>query len=152
MIVAPAEMEAPRTRSHPDFLRNCMAVDDDFATIIKLDLQYATSRKFKIQIGTTVFEGLLNSCQRRICERIESLFIHRVTILPLADSAQNMSRIAAILILVSLAACGRKGPLELPPGPAPTPLLSSFKSAPPSEKPPAGTGADVSTPSPTQKP
>jgi predicted small lipoprotein YifL len=35
-----------------------------------------------------------------------------------------MSRIAALLMILSLAACGTKGPLELPPGPAPQPILS----------------------------
>lgn len=34
-----------------------------------------------------------------------------------------MSRIAAVLIILSLTACGMKGSLELPPGPAPEPLL-----------------------------
>jgi len=40
-----------------------------------------------------------------------------------------MSRIAALLIILSLAACGMKGRLERPPGPAPEPLLSSGKAA-----------------------
>ncbi|MDR1996577.1 lipoprotein [Azonexus sp.] len=49
-----------------------------------------------------------------------------------------MSRIAALLIVLSLAACGTKGLLELPPGPAPQPLLSGSKQP---------VAADVSTPS-----
>jgi len=40
-----------------------------------------------------------------------------------------MSRIAALLIIFSLAACGMKGPLERPSGPAPEPLLGSGKTA-----------------------
>ncbi|MCL2636020.1 MAG: lipoprotein [Betaproteobacteria bacterium] len=48
-----------------------------------------------------------------------------------------MSRIAALLIVLSLAACGTKGPLERPTGPAPQPLLGGGKPA----------AADVSTPS-----
>ncbi|WP_371413220.1 lipoprotein [Dechloromonas sp. HYN0024] len=38
-----------------------------------------------------------------------------------------MSRIAALLIILSLAACGMKGRLERPPGPAPEPLLGTAK-------------------------
>ncbi len=34
-----------------------------------------------------------------------------------------MSRIAALLIFLSLAACGTKGSLELPPGPPSPPLF-----------------------------
>jgi predicted small lipoprotein YifL len=40
-----------------------------------------------------------------------------------------MSRIAALLIILSLAACGMKGRLERPPGPAPEPLLGNAKPA-----------------------
>jgi len=46
-----------------------------------------------------------------------------------------MSRIAALLIILSLAACGMKGQLERPPGPAPEPLLGNGKA----------TAKDVST-------
>ncbi|WP_416336495.1 LPS translocon maturation chaperone LptM [Dechloromonas sp. A34] len=53
-----------------------------------------------------------------------------------------MSRIAAVLLSFSLAACGMKGPLELPPGAAPEPLLGSPKAAKPAPRPSAG---DVST-------
>lgn len=38
-----------------------------------------------------------------------------------------MSRIAALLIILGLAACGMKGQLERPSGPAPEPLLGSGK-------------------------
>jgi len=40
-----------------------------------------------------------------------------------------MSRIAALLIILSLAACGMKGQLERPPGSAPEPLLGNATSA-----------------------
>ena len=53
-----------------------------------------------------------------------------------------MTRFAAVLLTLSLAACGMKGPLELPPGPAPAPLLGTAKAAKPAVK--AG-AADVST-------
>ncbi|MDD2883803.1 MAG: lipoprotein [Dechloromonas sp.] len=54
-----------------------------------------------------------------------------------------MSRIAALLITLSLAACGMKGPLELPPGPHPEPLLGSGQKA---------TAKNVSTPPPARNP
>ncbi len=63
-----------------------------------------------------------------------------------------MSRIAAVMIILSLAACGMKGPLVLPPGPATEPLLGNPKPNVPAKKQPAQTGADVSTDTPTQKP
>ena len=51
-----------------------------------------------------------------------------------------MSRLAASILILSLAACGMKGPLVLPPGPAPEPLLGTPKPTP----------KDVSTPSTSQ--
>ncbi|KAB2922475.1 MAG: lipoprotein [Dechloromonas sp.] len=51
-----------------------------------------------------------------------------------------MTRIAVLLIVLSLAACGTKGSLELPPGPAPEPLFGSGKTA----------SLDVSTPTRTK--
>jgi len=60
-----------------------------------------------------------------------------------------MSRVAAVLLTCCLAACGMKGPLELPPGPAPEPLFGNPKPAPqptkPAAKKPAASGGDVST-------
>ena len=40
-----------------------------------------------------------------------------------------MSRIAALLIILSLAACGMRGPLERPLGPVPEPLFGNPKPA-----------------------
>ncbi len=40
-----------------------------------------------------------------------------------------MSRIAALLIILGLAACGMRGQLERPSGPAPEPLLGSKTTA-----------------------
>lgn len=60
-----------------------------------------------------------------------------------------MSRVATILLTFFLAACGMKGPLELPPGPAPEPLFGNPKpaqsTAKPAAKPDATSGADLST-------
>jgi predicted small lipoprotein YifL len=53
-----------------------------------------------------------------------------------------MSRIAAVLLTFSLAACGMKGPLELPPGPAPEPLLGTPKASKPATQ---ASPSDVST-------
>lgn len=53
-----------------------------------------------------------------------------------------MSRIATAIIILGLSACGMKGPLELPPGPTPEPLLGNPKTAKPTPK---ASPADVST-------
>ena len=42
-----------------------------------------------------------------------------------------MSRIVAVLLPLCLAGCGLKGPLVLPPGPPPPPILDSLKSPTP---------------------
>lgn len=58
-----------------------------------------------------------------------------------------MLRIAAVFVILSLAACGVRGPLELPQGPAPEPLLGNSKAT--GKQAPAPAAQDVSTPSPT---
>ncbi|MBF1163687.1 MAG: lipoprotein [Dechloromonas agitata] len=63
-----------------------------------------------------------------------------------------MSRIAALLITLGLAACGMKGPLERPSGPAPEPLFGNPKPAPSTKVRPVKTGQDVSTDTQTPKP
>jgi len=62
-------MKAARTRSDPDFARNTMAVDDDLAAVIKLDLKNAVSRGFKIEIRG--FQRLLDVRQRCVCGQVE---------------------------------------------------------------------------------
>ncbi|RIX48536.1 MAG: hypothetical protein D3M94_06565 [Rhodocyclales bacterium GT-UBC] len=52
-----------------------------------------------------------------------------------------MSKVAAVLLTLALAACGMKGPLVMPPGPVPDPLFGKTKPAKPTVK----DGADVST-------
>ena len=59
-----------------------------------------------------------------------------------------MFRLAAVFVLLSLAACGVRGPLELPQGPAPEPLLGNPKA--PSKPSPAPAAQDVSTPTRTK--
>ena len=54
-----------------------------------------------------------------------------------------MSKILVILLALALTACGYKGPLEMPPGPAPEPLLGNPKPAKP--VPTKKTDPDVST-------
>ncbi len=54
-----------------------------------------------------------------------------------------MSRIVAALLTLCLAACGMRGPLEMPPGPPPEPLFGNPKPAPATKAAPAA--EDVST-------
>lgn len=54
-----------------------------------------------------------------------------------------MTKILAILLAFSLSACGYRGPLLLPPGPAPEPLLGTPKPAKPAVTKPIE--SDVST-------
>ena len=59
-----------------------------------------------------------------------------------------MTRIIAALLTLGLAACGMKGPLVLPPGPPPPPLIDSLLRSPaPPAQPvqPTDSAADVST-------
>lgn len=46
-----------------------------------------------------------------------------------------MFKYLAVLLLAGLSACGMKGSLEMPPGPAPEPLLGYPKPAKPTNKP-----------------
>lgn len=41
-----------------------------------------------------------------------------------------MRLLSALILLSTLSACGTRGPLELPPGPPPKPLLGGSSSAP----------------------
>jgi len=59
-----------------------------------------------------------------------------------------MSRIAVALLTLCLAACGMRGSLVLPPGPAPAPLLDKLKPATSPQEPAkaaVSNGNDVST-------
>ncbi|MBK8890051.1 MAG: lipoprotein [Dechloromonas sp.] len=58
-----------------------------------------------------------------------------------------MSRIVALLLTVCVAGCGQRGPLVLPPGPPPAPLLDRLVAPSPPATPiqPAGNEADGST-------
>ncbi|MDD2665202.1 MAG: lipoprotein [Dechloromonas sp.] len=59
-----------------------------------------------------------------------------------------MSRIAAVMIILSLAACGMKGSLELPAGPAPEPLLGGKPGLPAKKPGPADGSTDTASPNP----
>ena len=145
-------MEAASPRRHPDFLGDRMPIDNDLAVIGKLDFQHATSAQFEIQIGLARLQRSLDPGQHLVGQAVEILVIHRATIPLFADSVPNMSRIAALLIILGLAACGMRGPLERPTGPAPEPLFGNPKPAPSTKALPAKTGPDVSTGIPTAKP
>ena len=57
-----------------------------------------------------------------------------------------MTRIIAALLTIGLAACGMKnGPLTLPPGPPPPPLIDSLLHSPAKPAQPTDRAADVST-------
>jgi predicted small lipoprotein YifL len=62
------------------------------------------------------------------------------------DQRLIMPKIFAVLLVFTLSACGYRGPLMLPPGPAPEPLLGTPKPAKPAVTKPIV--SDVST---TQK-
>lgn len=121
-----------------------MPIDDNFAAVGKLDLQHTTMLQLKIQIGATGFQCGLNTRQRDICQAVEFLVIHAVLpSRPLLTGPSLMSRILAITLALSLAACGFKGPLEMPSGPVPEPLLGNHKPA--QAAPAAKINLDVST-------
>jgi len=70
------EVEAARARGDPDFARDAVAVDDDLAAIVELDLDDAIGRRLKIQFG--VFQRLFDVGQRRAGGLIEFNFSHDV--------------------------------------------------------------------------
>ena len=107
-------MESSRSRGDPDFSRHGMSVDDDLATVLAFDFQYATGGQLEIDIRPTCLEGAVDARQHGVRQPVEFTVIHRDTIPLFASSDPNMSRIATLLIILSLAACGIKGPLELP--------------------------------------
>ena len=56
-----------------------------------------------------------------------------------------MPRLTAILLATLVAACGSRGPLVLPPGPPPTPILNYPIPAPAKPKAPPADALDVNT-------
>lgn len=69
-------MKAAGTGGDPDFARHPVAVDDDLAAVIELDLDDAVGRGFKIQVG--VFQCLLDVRQRGRYSPVEFNFRHDV--------------------------------------------------------------------------
>jgi hypothetical protein len=69
-------MKAAGSGGNPDFTCHPVAVDDDLAAIVELDLDDAVGRGFKIQIGC--FECLLDVRQRGRCSPVEFNFGHDV--------------------------------------------------------------------------
>ena len=55
------EVKAARARGDPDFARDTVAVDDDLAAIVELDLDDAIGRRLEIQVG--VFQRLFDAGQ-----------------------------------------------------------------------------------------
>ncbi len=62
-------MKAARTRGHPDFPCNAVAVDDDLAAVVELDLDNAVRRRLEIQVG--ILQHLLDMSQRRAGSLVE---------------------------------------------------------------------------------
>src|SRR5574343_742482 len=122
-------MEAAGARGNPDFTGHCMAVDDHLAPVAEFDFQDTARRQFKIDVRIASFQGGLDPTHYCIGQAIEFLVIHRATIPLFTEIPSHMSRIAAFVIFLGLSACGMKGPLELPPGPGPEPLLGTPKGA-----------------------
>jgi hypothetical protein len=56
-----------------------------------------------------------------------------------------MPRLTAILLATLVAACGSRGPLVLPPGPPPTPILNHPILSPAKPTTPPADAADVNT-------
>ncbi len=69
-------MKAAGTRGDPDFARHAVAVDDDLAAIVELDLDDAVGWGFKIQVGA--FQRLFDVRQRGRCSPVEFNFGHDV--------------------------------------------------------------------------
>ena len=112
-----------------------MAIDDDLAAIGEFQFKNPASSQFEVDGGIARIQCHLDPGQDRIGQGIEFLIIHRVlTSLLLLTVPSLMSRIVAVLLTLCLAGCGLKGPLVLPPGPAPAPVLDSLKwPSPPSD-------------------
>ena len=107
-------METAATGGDPDFTGDTMAIDDDLAAIVEFEFKHSASDDFKIDVGT--FQRHFDLLENLISQGIEFFVIHRVLTSRSSQTAtETMSRIAAVLIILSLAACGMKGPLELPP-------------------------------------
>lgn len=110
-----------------------MAIDDDLAAIGEFQFENPAGSQFEVDGCAARLHCRLDPCENRGSPGVEFLIIHRVlTSFPLLTGPSLMSRIVAALVTLCLAGCGLKGPLVLPPGPAPAPILDSLKSSGPS--------------------
>lgn len=71
-----SEVKSASAGSYPYFLGRGMAVDHDFAAVIKRYFQYAVSWLFKIQAG--LFQSLFNPGKGRACQFEKISFVHDV--------------------------------------------------------------------------
>ena len=112
-----------------------MAVDDDLAAVGKLDLEDAGTDHGKIEVGAARFETGLNPLERRLGKDIEFAIIHPV--LPFCIFGNSPMRhefkctftFAILLAMLTLAACGTRGPLTLPPPVTPAATQASAPAA-----------------------
>src|SRR3990172_13280716 len=109
-----AEVVSARFGRDPNLPRRAVAVDDDLAAVLELELEHAFALERGIAFDPARFQCADDRCQRALGARVELGFVHcRVM---MNSRVKMMPRRAAGLVLLCLLlqACGTKGPLYLP--------------------------------------
>lgn len=131
---------------NPDFPGHAVAVDNDLAPIREFDFQHTAGSQFAINICAAGLKRRIYPRQRKLSLCVKFLVFHRM--LPsrsLLTASSPMSKIIAVVLSFSLAACGMKTALVMPAGPAPEPLLGNPSSAKSTTKQAPASAPDVST-------
>lgn len=125
---------------HPDFLVGRVAVNDDLAPVGERDLKNVVPLPFKIQVKIRrvgqIFQRSFNGLKRFFADAYKFLFVHPCYH-PRPFQRQETHFVRAILTLLTacvlaISGCGLRGPLVLPPGPTPEPVLGYPKGKLPS--------------------